>query len=86
MEPLRAGGQGKARVRGASLLRNATFRLFMTLRAIWAPTALGVATLVLEDQGRVLPVRHGYNPGGRNFEWRPSLRAIGKLAFCRPGG
>ncbi|HEX4636650.1 MAG TPA: NUDIX domain-containing protein [Rhizomicrobium sp.] len=44
---------------------DASFRLFMTARAIWAPTAMGVAGAVYDDQGRILLVKHRYNPGWR---------------------
>lgn len=47
------------------MLRHVTFRLFMSLRAIWAPTVLGVAGAVFDGSGRVLLVRHRYNPGWR---------------------
>jgi 8-oxo-dGTP pyrophosphatase MutT (NUDIX family) len=47
------------------MLRHVAFRLFMTLRALWAPTVLGVTGAVFDVGGRVLLVRHRYNPGWR---------------------
>ena len=47
------------------MARDATFRLFMTVRAIWAPTAMGVAGAVIDEHGRILLVKHRYNPGWR---------------------
>jgi 8-oxo-dGTP pyrophosphatase MutT (NUDIX family) len=49
----------------ARMARDATFRLFMTVRAIWAPTAMGVAGAVIDNRGRILLVKHRYNPGWR---------------------
>jgi 8-oxo-dGTP pyrophosphatase MutT (NUDIX family) len=46
-------------------LRNVAFRLYMTIRALWTPVSLGAVALVLDGEGRVLLVRHSYNPGWR---------------------
>jgi len=45
------------------LLKDFAFGLYMTLRAVWAPTALGVAAAVFDPEGRVLLVKHRYSPG-----------------------
>jgi 8-oxo-dGTP pyrophosphatase MutT (NUDIX family) len=47
------------------MLRYVAFRLFMTVRALWAPTTFGVAAAVYDGEGRVLLVRHRYNAGWR---------------------
>jgi 8-oxo-dGTP pyrophosphatase MutT (NUDIX family) len=47
------------------MVRDATFRLFMTMRALLSPTAMGVAGAVVNDRGQVLLVKHRYNPGWR---------------------
>lgn len=46
-------------------LRDMIFRAFMTVRALWAPAALGVNAMVFDQRGHVLLVRHSYNPGWR---------------------
>jgi 8-oxo-dGTP pyrophosphatase MutT (NUDIX family) len=46
-------------------LNDFTFDLYMALRAVWAPTALGVAAAVFDQEGRVLLVKHRYSPGWR---------------------
>lgn len=46
-------------------VRSLCFRLFIMLRALWTPTSFGVAALVCDNDGKVLLVRHSYNPGWR---------------------
>jgi len=38
-------------------------RVLITAKAVWSPTAFGVAGALFDDQGRVLVVRHRYRPG-----------------------
>jgi 8-oxo-dGTP pyrophosphatase MutT (NUDIX family) len=52
-------------VKLARVAADATFRLFMTVRALLSPTAMGVAGAVIDDRGRILLVKHRYNPGWR---------------------
>jgi ADP-ribose pyrophosphatase YjhB (NUDIX family) len=47
------------------MLRHLRFRLVMALRAVWSPTVMGVAAAVEDAQGRVLLVKHRFDPGWR---------------------
>jgi 8-oxo-dGTP pyrophosphatase MutT (NUDIX family) len=57
------------------------FRLLMTAKAVLAPTAFGVAGVVVDGQGRVLLVRHSYKtgwalPGGGVDRGEPPEQAV----------
>lgn len=59
----------------------ALFRLFITAKALFSPTAFGVAGAVFDEQGRVLLVRHRYMtgwhlPGGGVDRGEPPALAI----------
>ena len=63
------------------MLRALVFRLYMTLRALWAPTSLGVSAAVYDAEGRVLLVRQRYTagwrlPGGGVGRGEPPQQAI----------
>ena len=47
------------------MLRHLRFRLLMVLRALLSPTVMGVAAAVLGADGKVLLVRHRFDPGWR---------------------
>jgi len=47
------------------LFTESIFRAFMTVRAVWSPTVMGVTGAVFDERGWVLLVRQSYNPGWR---------------------
>jgi 8-oxo-dGTP pyrophosphatase MutT (NUDIX family) len=47
------------------LFTEVIFRAFMTVRAVWSPTVMGVMGAVFDERGWVLLVRQSYNPGWR---------------------
>src|SRR5690349_14330743 len=47
------------------LFGDAIFRVYITVRAVWTPAVMGVAGAVYDNQGRILLVKHSYNPGWR---------------------
>jgi ADP-ribose pyrophosphatase YjhB (NUDIX family) len=47
------------------LFTEGIFRAFMTVRAAWSPTVMGVTGAVFDERGWVLLVRQSYNPGWR---------------------
>ena len=48
-----------------NIFQHALLRLFLTLKGLGSPVALGVAGAVFDDDGRVLLVRQSYMPGWR---------------------
>lgn len=67
-------------------IRWLSFRLSMTAKALWSPTAMGVAGALFDPEGRVLLVRHRYKPGwylpggGVNRGEPPAIAVLRELA------